>query len=333
MSAICSPTVFQSCPHLHSIVIGCKHPFFPVVGLICSLLLFISSYVYIGHGRTFYCINMHPHALHPYNSFLDIDLLRYPIVDSLRVLSGDSLLLLGDSLMREVFYSLFWIFPGSSKRPSLLFQLLAEHPQFTCASRANDIDYSIFVSRLNLSVHFCYNTYLGEHLSLPMEKVFLKEHFTYTVMNSGLWYNRFSNLTEGEERKVRSEQPGEDKFRRWVPLSDVAYERDLALLNNQIKMLARKNRQRVSHLLWLESTPQHFRTGTFQPDDFHREGEVECKHFDQEEMEASMWRNRLAHAHLELPMIHVFLPLSELFFSHPWTKDGVPDCTHFCNPG
>ena len=45
----------------------------------------------------------------------DLDITQFPIVDKLRLLANQHVLFLGDSLMRQVFYSLFWIFPGSSR--------------------------------------------------------------------------------------------------------------------------------------------------------------------------------------------------------------------------
>ena len=111
---------------------------------------------------------------------------------------------------------------------------MTEHPKLACGAIANDIDFGIFVARLNLTVHFCYNTYLGAHLETPIDTLFLHEHFTYVILNSGLWYNRIANVTEEEERRVRAVQPHENQFREWAPLSHLAYERDLALLDRQV---------------------------------------------------------------------------------------------------
>ena len=160
----------------------------------------------------------------------------------------------------------------------------------------------------------------------------MKKHFNYTIINSGLWYNRI-NQTEEEDLQIRGTKRKAREFKQWAPLSQLAYEKDLKLLNIQIKEHTRKYNRSVSNIMWMESSPQHFRTGTFHRSDLHRDGEQGCKEFDDVELEASLWRNRLSERHLSLPVIHTFLPLAELYYSHPRNKAGIPDCTHFCNPG
>ena len=259
----------------------------------------------------------------------DLDIAKFPIVDRLKVLANQHVLFLGDSLMRQVFYSLFWIFPGSSKRPSKPRGL---DKYAVCGVDTNDIDFSIYVTRLDLTVHYCYNTYLGEHLNNTIDMLFLKKHFNYTIINSGLWYNRI-NMTEAEDSRIRGIKRKAKEFKKWAPLSESAYENDLKLLDIQIKKHSLKHGDDTSYMMWMESSPQHFRTGTFHQSDLHREGKQSCKQFDDEELEASLWRNKLSERYLSLPVIHTFLPLASLYYSHPRNRAGIPDCTHFCNPG
>ena len=258
----------------------------------------------------------------------DLDITLFPIVDKLRLLADQHILLLGDSLMRQAFYSLFWIFPGSSKRPSKPKSLKED---IICGVDS-DIDFAIYVTRLKLTVHYCYNTYLGEHLSNTIDTLFLKKHFNYTIINSGLWYNRI-NRTEEEDLQIRGTKRKAREFKQWAPLSQLAYEEDLKLLDRQLKKHTMKYDRGASNTMWMESSPQHFRTGTFHRSDIYREGEQSCKKFDDMELEASLWRNRLSEKYLSLPVIHIFLPLADLYYSHPRNKAGIPDCTHFCNPG
>ena len=53
----------------------------------------------------------------------DLDITRFPIVDKLKLLANQHVLLLGDSLMRQIFYSLFWLFPGSFKRDTAILRM------------------------------------------------------------------------------------------------------------------------------------------------------------------------------------------------------------------
>lgn len=238
----------------------------------------------------------------------------------LNPLNGLEILLLGDSLMRQLFYSFFWVFPGT--------KAVASTPS-SLSNHCRDVNFSLVVPHLNCSIHYCPNAFLGPHMHDLMPTLFGKNHFDFVIVNSGLWYNKdIKNISKEYIENVRK-RPNIAKG--WTPLSSIQYIDDLKLFNQQISAHKGSNHP-ISDILWLQSSPQHLKTGTFHFSDLKNHAEV-CTQFSEHDMKNAYWRNEISSSILDIPIVEIFYPLADLYFSHPTSSNGVPDCTHFCNPG
>jgi hypothetical protein len=252
----------------------------------------------------------------------DIDIFSNPIDSRLLSVSGQQILLIGDSLMREIFYSLIWVFPGSHRHSSRSYELLPH---------CRDVNFSINVVVLNTTVNYCPNTFLGPHMSEVISVLFRHEEFQIVVINSGLWYNFEPTVFDTENIvKIRGRN---NTAVGWSPLSRIEYEEDLKLFKKQLKFSSQRNNISTSKVFWLQSSPQHFQSGTFHVDHLLTFNNI-CKKFSIVEEDKAYWRNRLTDKILSfIPTIRTFKALSDLYFSHPSNIDGNRDCTHYCNPG
>jgi hypothetical protein len=142
----------------------------------------------------------------------EIDL--FHLSTTTHLLNGLNILLVGDSVMREVFYSMLWIFPGTTKRLSRAKEL-HEH--------CNDVDFALHVTKLNVTVNYCPNTYLGQHMFGILSRLFINTEFEFVILNSGLWYNQMQiDAEEVEKRRKRN-----NTALGFMPLTRDQYNLDL----------------------------------------------------------------------------------------------------------
>jgi len=258
----------------------------------------------------------------------EIDILSSSNIAVLSILHGIHAVLVGDSLILQVFSALKWVFPfsksniyGTPEKNAKAKKIQCSGPISICfSSNCTSISRSFTVS-------YCRNNVLGPDFGSRIQNITALLKADLLIINSGIWYNDISD--SANEKNLEARRNGD--IHSWKPLSKTQYIKDLELFENQIFAFRYKNPE--VFVLWVESTPQHFLEGTFYPNSNTSDG---CHMFSKETLARARWRNSIASAVMDragVKVVPIFNLLATLHNSHPRSKDGKGyDCTHFCDP-
>ena len=244
-----------------------------------------------------------------------------------KILDGKKVLFVGDSLTRQRFDSA-WISPSHFRMENISakhYNMLKAH----CPPL--DLNWTL-VGKFSMEdrnaadfrVDFCRKHYFGIGLNRLLEMA--DKMFDAIVLNIGIWYN-IEQQHDANYAAQRRNYTQEANY--WEPLFNNHYIDDL----KQFDAFLKSRPVLTKKLLWVQSTPQHFHSGTY----VRNSGMTVCAAFDRQALLLSNWRNALSDNIMRqngVNIIPIFNPLASLYFSHPEPNDNeARDCTHFCNPG
>lgn len=182
-----------------------------------------------------------------------------------------------------------------------------------------------------------------------MEYVFDSRKYDVIIVNFGIWYNRDAKPDNVTVRAIR-----QGNLTGFTPLTLEHYKEDMARFGKAYGKLKneRQAEGRWPVVIWGESTPQHFKDGSFTWDEFREPDEnaeenkgkpkSECFPYASLESftEKGNWRNSIAEPIVDtnqIPALRWSKALHYLHDNHPFRyypkrKAWGNDCTHFCEP-